>query len=97
MTQYFNTGSPIFGGLEFTNAEEILSLIQASLLQANWVVTSDEIIENLEKLLAEKAKSDKNKASIFDLNAKTEGDIKFLNEAKKNEKRVAELNDKINR
>ena len=63
MVHYFNTGSPIFGGLEFTNAEEILSLLQTSLLQANWIVTSDEIINN-STLLMEGATSNGDKCYI---------------------------------
>ncbi|MCW8850771.1 MAG: cyclic nucleotide-binding domain-containing protein, partial [Melioribacteraceae bacterium] len=54
-----------------------------------------QIVENLEKLLYEKQKNGNKKVSIFDLTRNHEEELRQLNEVKKNEKTINELNDKI--
>ncbi len=65
---YLNSGAPLFDGILFNNGEQLLTIIKDSLTQSNWVVLTDDIIDNQTLLLQGTTNNDHNCYLKFSIN-----------------------------
>ena len=75
---YLNSGSPLFDGILFNNREQLLTIIKDSLTQENWVVLTDDIVNNQTLLLQGTTSNAHNFYIKFSINGdvlKIQGDL----------------------